>query len=155
MSFDKFQKQDLTRPRDKAWDNWGKFEKEGDKVEGILCDAFYREAQGQFPAKRGFTLEQEDGKLINIDIKRDPYFAIASTDNVRVGDYLSMELSEMRDMGKGKYPAKIYSFETGVDPDEKDRMTKMTVKDLEAADMANQSIESSEPDSTAEEVPFE
>lgn len=150
MSFDKFKKQDLTRPRDKAWDNWGKFEKEGDKVEGILRDAFYREAQGQFPAKRGFTLEQEDGKLININIKREPYFAIAPTDNVRIGDYLSMELSKLKDMGKGKYAAKIYSFETGIGPDATDRATQMTVKDLEAADMANQGVEEEE----AEEVPF-
>lgn len=153
MSFDKFKKQDLTRPRDKAWDNWGKFDKEGDKVEGILRDVFYREAQGQFPAKRGFTLEQADGKLINVDIKRDPYFAIASTDNVRVGDYLSMELSELKDMGKGKYAAKIYSFETGVDPDAKDRMKQMTVKDLEAADMETQGA-SDEEGEPKEEVPF-
>lgn len=153
MSFDKFQKQDLTRPRDKAWDNWGKFDKEGDKVEGILRDAFFRKAEGQFPDKRGFTLEQEDGTLINIDIKRDPYFAIAPTDGVRVGDYLSMTLSELRDMGKGKYPAKIYSFETGVDPDAKDRMKQLTVKELEAADMQNQGVES-EGEEKAEDVPF-
>lgn len=151
MSFDKFKKQDLTRPRDKAWDNWGKFEKEGDKVEGILRDAFFREAQGQFPAKRGFTLEQEDGKLINIDIKREPYFAIAATDEVRVGDYLSMTLSELKDMGKGKYPAKIYSFETGIDPDNKERGTQPTVKQLEAADMEAQGVV---VDEEKEEVPF-
>ena len=153
MSFDKFKKQDLTRPRDKAWDNWGKFEKEGDKVEGILRDVFYRPAEGQYPEKRGFTLEQEDGKLINVDIKRSPYFAIAPTDNVRIGDFLSMELSELKDMGKGKYAAKIYSFETGVDPDATDRMAQMTVKELEAIDMEAEGVEHKEEE-TPEEVPF-
>ena len=38
--FSKFTKQELTRPMDAAWENFAKFEKEGDKVTGILRDVF-------------------------------------------------------------------------------------------------------------------
>ena len=97
VDFSKFNKQELTRPMDAAWGNgFAKFEKVGDKVEGILRDVFYKKPEGIYKEQRGFTLEQADGTLKNVGIKRDPYFAIRPTDDVKIGDLLSVELTELR-----------------------------------------------------------
>jgi len=156
--FSKFQTKDLTKPRDKGWGNFAKFDKEGDKVTGILRDVFYQPAEGQYPERRGFTLEGEDGTFTNVAIKRNPYFAIRSTNDVRLGDLLTVELAELKpSKTKGYNPTKIYSFVAGVDPEGGD--DRPTVKELEAADMAegghtSEAEEGGEETAPAEEVPF-
>jgi hypothetical protein len=153
--FSKFANKDLTKPRDKAWENWAKFEKKGEKVTGIIRDVFYRPAQDQFREQRGFTLEQESGELINVGLKRDPYFAIRSTDEAHLGDLLTIELSELRpSKTKGYSPTKIYSFSSGTLPENE---ANPTVRELEAIDMKAQGVAPTTPEEKKEvdDVPFE
>lgn len=157
--FSKFKKQTLTKPRDAAWENFAKFEKVGDKVEGILRDVFYRPAEGQFKEQRGFTLEQADGVLVNVALKRNPYFAIRATNEVRLGDLLTVELTELRpSKEKGFSPTKIFSFSSGTLAENKDNPT---VSELELHDMAEQGVapevvakEKKEEEEEEEEPPF-
>jgi len=154
VDFSKFNKQELTRPMDAAWGNgFAKFEKVGDKVEGILRDVFYKKPEGIYKEQRGFTLEQADGTLKNVGIKRDPYFAIRPTDDVRIGDLLSVELTELRANTKGN-PTKIFVFTSGTLPENKDNPT---VKELEAKEMGGivtEEVAEGEAEETVEEVPF-
>lgn len=106
--FGSYQKDSLTRPRDKAWTNWAKFEKVGDKVQGFIRDVFYRAAQAQYQEQRCITLEQTDGTFINVSIKRLP-FILAGTDNLRIGDPLTIELTELKP-NKGLSATKIVVF---------------------------------------------
>lgn len=128
--FDNYQKDSLTRPRDKAWSNWAKFEKEGDKVQGFIRDVFFRPAQAQFQDQRGITLEQKDGELVNVAIKRLD-FVLAGTDNLRIGDPLTVELTELKP-NKGLSATKIFSFYGKNLPEN----TGKTVKELDAEDQA-------------------
>ena len=151
--FSKFKEQTLTRPMDAAWENFAKFEKVGDKVTGILRDVFYRPEEGMFKAQRGFTLEQEDGKLVNVSIKRAPYFAIRSTDGVKLGDLLTVALTELRkSKTAGFNPTKIFTFTAGT---LKENEGNETVKELEAKDM--EAVGAKQEDEVEEEsagVPF-
>lgn len=149
--FSKFETQELTRPMDAAWGNgFATFEKVGDKFQGILKDAYYREAEGKFKHQRGFTLELADGTLKNVAIKRDPYFAIRSTNDVKIGDLLSVELTELREpKEKGNHPAKIFTFTSGTLPE---NAGNPTVKELEAKDMKALGIGDDE-EAPKEEVP--
>lgn len=153
--FSKFETKELTKPRDKAWENFAKFEKVGDKVQGILRDVFYRPAEGMYKQQRGFTLEQADGKLVNVSLKRDPYFAIRATNDVRLGDLLTVELTELRKpKTAGFNPTKIYTFTAGSLPENEGNPT---VKELEAIEMAAEGVtdeEDKEDKEEKEEVPF-
>ncbi len=154
--FSKFQTKELTKPRDKGWGNFAKFEKAGDSVTGILRDVFYQKAEGQYPERRAFTLEKEDGAFTNVAIKRNPYFAIRSTNDVRLGDLLTVTLTELKpSKTKGYNPTKIYSFVAGTLPE---NATNPTVKELEAQDMKEQGVssnDSNEETEEKEEVPFQ
>lgn len=110
-NFDDYSKNSLTKPRDIAWaKDWAKFEKEGDKVQGYIRDVFYRPAQDVFKEQRGFTLEQANGELINVAIKRLP-FILNKTDHLRLGDPLTIELAELKKSAtKGFSPTKIMAF---------------------------------------------
>jgi len=154
--FSKFETQELNRPMDKAWGNgFAKFEKEGDKVQGIVRDAYYRPAEGMYGAQRGFTLELADGTLKNVAIKRDPYFAIRSTNDVKMGDLLSVELTELRKSKTAGFNAtKIYSFTSGTLPENAKNMTvrEMEEKDMKALGLVDTPEEA--PSEGEEEVPF-
>lgn len=108
--FNDYKNDSLVKPRNLAWSNWGKFEKVGDKVQGYIKDVFYRPADGQYPEARCITLEQVDGKLINVSIKRLP-FVLKDTDALRIGDPLTIELVELKKSEtKGFSPTKIYGY---------------------------------------------
>ncbi len=150
--FSKFKTVELTRPHDAAWGNgFAKFEKVGDKLEGIVRDVFYKAPEGIYKEQRGFTLELADGSLKNFGIKRDPYFAIRATDNVRLGDLLKVELTELRKNTKGN-PTKIYVFTAGTLPE---NAKNKTVKELEAEDMAAKGVTAVAAEAEKEEVPFQ
>lgn len=91
--FNDYKKDATDRPSSKAWSNWMKFEKVGDKVQGYIRDVFYRKAEGIYKDARGITLEQADGKLINVSIKRLD-FVLSKTDNLRLGDPLTVVFEE-------------------------------------------------------------
>ncbi len=108
--FGDYKKDTLTKPRDLAWSNWAKFEKVGDMAQGYIRDVFYRAAEGKFKEQRGITLEQTDGKMVNVGIKRLP-FVLSQTDDLRIGDPLTVELIELKDPAeKGLSPTKIFGF---------------------------------------------
>lgn len=120
MSFDfsKVKDHALTRPRDEAWSNWKSWKdaKIGDGVEGFVADAFYRPEEKNddgsiaFRAQRGITIKQNEGGLINVGIK-DLSFVLASTDNLRVGDPIRVELTKILPATKrGQQGAKVFSY---------------------------------------------
>jgi hypothetical protein len=124
--------QALTKPRDLAWENWAKFEKEGDSVQGYIVDVFYRPAEGEFKAQRGITLKQLDGKLVNVAIKRVS-FVLAKTDDMRLGDPLKIVYEKtMQPRQKGHKGAKVFGF-YGKALEE--NATAKTVAQLELEDM--------------------
>lgn len=151
-NFDNYQADALERPRDKAWSNWAKFEKVGDKVQGYIRDAFFRPAEGMFQDQRGITVEQTDGTLVNVGIKRKP-FVLSKTDSLRIGDPITIILEEEKASStKGYNATKIFGF-YGTNLDE--NLGEKTVKELESEDIkAGGSVE---PEAEEEEadIPFE
>lgn len=100
----------LDRPSSKAWSNWAKFDKVGDKAQGYIRDVFYRPAEGIYKEARGITLEQTDGVLINVSIKRID-FILEKTNGLRMGDPLTMILeAELPSKKAGYNPTKQYGF---------------------------------------------
>lgn len=133
--FDNYENDTLTRPRDIAWEHWWKSEKVGDKVQGYIRDVFYRSAEGQFKEQRGITLEQPNGELINVAIKRIP-FLLAKTDALRLGDPLTMVFEkQLPPKTKGYKGVKVYTF-YGKNLDS--TVGSKTVKELDLEDMALQ-----------------
>lgn len=130
-SFDDYKKDALTRPRDLAWSNWAKFENVGDKVQGYIRDAFFRPAEGLFKDQRGITIEQPDGTMVNVGIKRHD-FVLSKTDSLRIGDPLTIVLEEMKESStKGYNATKIFGF-YGKNLEE--NAGNPTVKELDDAD---------------------
>jgi len=115
MSYDfkSYKNDTLTRPRDEAWGNWKSWKNAvvGEKVQGFIADAFYRPAEGDdFREQRGITLKQADGVLINVGVKFLP-FVLVSTDKLRIGDPLTVELTEIQEpASKAKQGAKIFGY---------------------------------------------
>jgi len=149
-NFSEFQSDQLTLPRDIAWSNWAKFESEGDKVQGYIRDVFFRKAEGEFKAQRGLTLEQENGDLINVAIKRVP-FILAKTDSLRLGDPITIVFEkQLPPKQKGYKGAKQFAF-YGKNLDE--NKDNKTVAELDKEDMARQDVESGNDEEELETFP--
>lgn len=157
-NFDEYKKDGLTKPRDLAWSNWAQFKQVGDKVQGYIRDAFYRKAEGLFKEQRGITLEQPDGSLINVGIKRLP-FILDKTDNMRIGDPLTVQFeSEAPSATKGFANTKIFSFYGAQLPENAE---KLTVKECDEqsqkeGDVIAPTLDEKVDDlkASGEEVPF-
>lgn len=123
----------LDRPSSKAWSNWQKFEKIGDKAQGYIRDVFFRPAEGIYKEARGITLEQPDGVLVNVSIKRLD-FILEKTNNLRLGDPLTMilEAELPSKKGTGYNPTKQYGFYGKNLPE---NLGNKTVLELENEDM--------------------
>lgn len=108
--FNNYEKDALTKPRDKAWENWAKFEAVGAKVQGFIRDVFFRQGEGQFTDQRGLTLEQPDGTLINVGIKHID-FVLAKTNTLRLGDPVTIVFEkEIPAQVKGHSATKQFGF---------------------------------------------
>jgi len=108
--FKSYEKDTLERPRDKAWDNWWKRVTVGDKVQGYICDVFYRPAEGDFSAQRVLTLEQVNGEFINVSVKTFP-FILSKTDALHLGDPLTVIYEEQKEPSrKGINGVKVDGF---------------------------------------------
>jgi len=108
--FNNYEKDALTKPRDKAWENWFKFDEVGKKVGGYIRDVFYRPAEGNFSEQRGLTLEQPDGTLVNVGIKHID-FILAKTDGLRLNDPVTIVFEkELPPQVKGNSPTKQFGF---------------------------------------------
>lgn len=140
-NFDEYKKDAVRRPSAKAWSNWAKFEKEGDKVQGYIRDVFYRKAEGIYKDARGITLEQADGTLINVSIKRID-FVLADTDGFRLGDPLTVVLEQLKPNKTAGFSAtKIFGY-YGVNTPE--TVGNKTVAELDAIDRGNGGLSGAE-----------
>lgn len=152
--FDDYKKDALERPRDKAWSNWSKFENVGDKVQGYIRDAFFRAEDGVYKEQRGITLETVDGTLINVAIKRLP-FILPKTDNLRMGDPLTVVLEEEKPSAtKGYNATKIFSYYGKELPE---NAKNKTVKEMEDEDIkagGTVGVETTEPQEDEETIDF-
>lgn len=129
--FNNYQQDALTKPRDKAWDNWAEFKTVGDSVQGYIRDVFFRPAEGVYRDQRGITLEQVDGVLINVGIKYID-FVLVKTDELRLGDPLTIVLEkELPAKEKGLSPTKQFGFYGKNLPE---NLGNKTVKQLELED---------------------
>jgi hypothetical protein len=129
--FNNYQTDALQKPRDKAWDNWAKFEKVGDLVQGFIRDVFFRESEGDFSEQRGITLETVTGEFINVGIKHID-FVLAKTDNLRLNDPMTMVFEkEIPSTTKGYSAIKQFGFYGKNLPE---NANEKTVKELEALD---------------------
>ena len=112
-NFDNYKEDKLTRPIDDAWSNWKSWKdtKVGEKVQGYIRDAGWKKAdEGEERGQRIVTLEQVDGKLINVGIKDLP-FVLKHTNELRIGDPLTIEFTEQQQPAvKGQNGAKIYGY---------------------------------------------
>lgn len=160
--FTKAKEDALTKPRDKAWDNWAKLEKVGDSVQGYIRDVFPREAEGDFKEQRCITLETPTGELINVGIKRID-FVLAKTDNLRLGDPLTIELEKQTPHAqKGYSPIKVFGFYGKTLPENAGNKTVKQLDDeelgLKAEEVARSNAEfDGEPatvETEAADVPF-
>jgi hypothetical protein len=141
--FDNYKENALTRPYETAWENWAKFEKEGDKVSGYIRDVFYRKAEGEFKEQRGITLEQVDGELINVAVKRLP-FILEKTDNLRLGDPLTIEFEKtLAPRQKGYKGTKQYGF---YGKNLEANASNKTVAELDREDMQRQNAVAPAPE---------
>ncbi len=134
MSYDfgEFKQDAVDRPSSKAWSNWAKFEKVGDKAQGYIRDVFFRKAEGIYKDARGITLEQPDGTLINVSIKRHD-FILQKTNSLRMGDPLTVVLeAELPSKKAGYNPTKQYGFYGKNLPE---NAANKTVAELELVDM--------------------
>ena len=140
-SFDKYEADSLSLPRNEAWDNFKswKDDKPGEKVQGYIRDAFYLpEEKGEdgaveFKAQRGITIETPDGELMNVAIKYLS-FVLKETDHLRVGDPLTVKFEKEGVKKKKSWSSpKIFGF-YGVNL--KSTEGNKTVKELTDIDLA-------------------
>lgn len=142
FDFGKVKEHALTKPRDKAWDNWASFEKVGDFVQGLIVDVFARKAEGDFKDQRGITLQQEDGTLINVGIKRID-FVLDKTDNLRLGDPLRIELEKENPHAQKGYSAiKVFGFYGTNLPENAGNKTVKQLDDMELGILAEEKAKS-------------
>jgi len=150
--FDNYKEHELTRPRDKAWSNFFKFENVGDKVQGYIRDVFYRPEEGVYKESRGITLEQEDGTLVNFTTKTLP-FILAKTDGLRLGDPLTAEF-EREEENTGKYATKIIEYYGQNLPENEGNVTVKELYEKDKNDGGTIPEEVTEGTEQKEEEPF-
>jgi len=155
--FSKFEKDSLTRPRDEAWDNWASWKdaKHGDKIQGYIRDAFFRpeevneDGSVAYRSQRGITLEQPDGKLINVGIKFID-FILKSTDNLRIGDPLTIVYEKDGQKTHKNYSApKIFAY---YGKNLESTVNNPTVKELTDEDRKDGGTVAAEQEDAQEEV---
>lgn len=100
----------LTKPRDKAWENWSKFQNVGDSYQGFIRDVFFKKGSGDFPDQRVLTLEQPDGEFVNVGIKY-VNFVLEKTNNLRLNDPVKVVfVKELEPQVRGHNPTKQFEF---------------------------------------------
>lgn len=146
MSYDftSYKQDARQRPSSKAWSSWAKFEKVGDMVQGVIRDVFYRPAKDEYKEARGITLEQPNGQLINVAIKRLS-FVLEGTDGLRLGDPLTVVFEGEKPSSKKNYsPTKLFGYYGRNMPETEGNKT---VAELDAIDRANGGMSGPEDDS--------
>lgn len=99
-----------TKPRDKAWENWSKFQNVGDSYQGFIRDVFFKKGSADFPDQRVLTLEQPDGEFVNVGIKHID-FVLEKTNDLRLGDPVKVVFSKsIPPQVKGHSATKQFEF---------------------------------------------
>jgi len=99
--------EDLFTDENKPTSNWFKFDNVGDKVAGKLVSVSEKEASGQFPAQRVYTIEQGDGLTVNVGISLKKDYVNSRASQARIGDILGFKfVKEIPPKTKGLNPAK-------------------------------------------------
>lgn len=102
--------QSITKPRDKAWENWSKFTNVGDSYQGYIRDVFFKKGSGDFPDQRVLTLETPEGEFVNVGIKYVD-FVLEKTNELRLNDPVKIVFSkELQPQVKGHNPTKQFEF---------------------------------------------
>ena len=131
-NFSDYEADKISRPFEEC-KTWAKFESVGDKVQGFVADATYRNPEGQFKEQRVVTLMQPSGELINVAIKRLP-FILSKTNDLRVGDPLTVVFEkQLEPRQKGYKGVKVLTF---FGKNLEANAGNPTVAELEARDMA-------------------
>lgn len=100
----------ITKPRDKAWENWSKFVKPGDSYQGFIRDVFFKKGSGDFPDQRVLTLETPEGEFVNVGIKYVD-FVLEKTNHLRLNDPVKIVFAkELQPQVKGHNPTKQFEF---------------------------------------------
>lgn len=149
-NFENYEQDALEKPRDKAWENWAKFDEIGDKVQGYIRDVFFKEGDGQSD-QRVLTLEQpdKDKTLINVGIKHLD-FILNKTDNLRLGDPVTIVFEkELPPKVKTHSPTKQFGF-YGKNLDA--NASEKTVAELEAEDRKLAEEESAKQDADFDNI---
>ena len=142
--------------RDKAEGGF-KFEKIGDQVGGKIIDMFEKPEQDGMNAQRCSTLESEDGKTLNVGLKRTEYM-LSRTDKLQIGDELGVKYEkDVPSSKKGYAPAKsmtLFIKENG--PRTSQNAASMSPERSDA-DKTFDAIgdDDAEGDSSPSDVPFE
>jgi hypothetical protein len=120
-----------TKPRDKAWENWSKFQNVGDSYQGFIRDVFFKKGSADFPDQRVLTLEQPDGEFVNVGIKHID-FVLEKTNDLRLGDPVKVVYSKsLPPQIKGHSATKQFEFYGQNMPE---NATNPTVLELEVID---------------------
>jgi len=102
--------QSITKPRDKAWENWSKFQNVGDSYKGFIRDVFFKKGSGDFPDQRVITLETPEGEFVNVGIKYVD-FVLDKTNNLRLNDPVKVVFAKsLPPQVKGHNPTKQFEF---------------------------------------------
>lgn len=89
--------------------NWFKFEKVGDKIQGVLAENPYikEDKSGEYGDQKVFPIQTADGDVVNVGIRVDKDFVIQRTNKVRRGDKIGFLFKEeIPAKQKGYSPAK-------------------------------------------------
>jgi len=82
--------------------NWFKFENVGDKIAGEVVGLEHKDANGQLPAQRVFTLKTANG-VVNVGISMTKDYIIQRTNMVKLGDIVGFDFKE-------SIPAKVKGY---------------------------------------------
>lgn len=112
---------DLFDPDNIPESAWFKFDKVGDRCSGVVVSIAEKPERDGMPAQRVFGLQQEDGSILNVGLKKNSDYLMGKTNLVKVGDMLGVEFKkEIPAKKKGYHPAKsieVYVKKAVVDPD--------------------------------------
>ena len=139
----------ITKPRDKAWENWSKFTEVGQSYQGFIRDVFFKKGSGDFPNQRVITLETPEGEFVNVGIKYVD-FVLDKTNHLRLNDPVKIVFAKsLPPQVKGHNPTKQFEFYGQNLPENEEQKT---VLELETIDKKAVEQTSNTSDQTASSV---
>jgi hypothetical protein len=98
---------DIFDPENIPESAWFKFDKIGVKCSGKVLSISEKEERDGMPAQRVFDLEQKDGSVIKVGLKKTSDYLMGKTNLVKVGDLLGVHyVKDIPPKVKGHHAAK-------------------------------------------------